>query len=324
MSQFTSVTDVSGQQIARIGSGLNRPESVLATRSGNLFSCDWTAGIVKTTADGKSSPAVAHDLIADKFLPNGIALQKDGRFLFANLGEAGGVWQIATTCAPREFLTEVEGRKIPPANFVYVDGARTWITVSASTRAHKYFTAQETSGFIAVVENGQARIVAENLTWTNELRIAPDRRHLYVNETFACKTTRFDLAHNGDLSNRHSFDYPPGTFPDGMAFDVEGALWSVCVVSNRIIRLLPGIGWNIVFEDVLQDTFARVCQAYSANQMTRDMIVESRGKHVANLTSLAFGGSDLRTLYLGSLTNSSILSLRSPVAGLAPEHWEWG
>jgi hypothetical protein len=38
---------------------------------------------------------------------------------------------------------------------------------------------------------------------------------------------------------------------------------------------------------------------------------------IALPTSLAFGGSDRRTVYLGSLALPHLLSFRSPVAGLA-------
>jgi len=34
-----------------------------------------------------------------------------------------------------------------------------------------------------------------------------------------------------------------------MAFDAEGALWIICVVSNRLIRVAPNLTWTVVFED---------------------------------------------------------------------------
>ena len=64
--------------------------------------------------------------------------------------------------------------------------------------------------------------------------------------------------------------------------------------------------------------------AFSRNEMTRDMIVEASGTRLRNLTSLAFGGSDRRTISMGSLTDHRLASLRMPVAGVKPVHWEWG
>jgi hypothetical protein len=45
------------------------------------------------------------------------------------------------------------------------------------------------------------------------------------------------------------------------------------------------------------------------------------GQKLEALTSVAFGGPDLRTVYLGSLTNNRIASFRSDVPGEAPVHW---
>jgi hypothetical protein len=39
------------------------------------------------------------------------------------------------------------------------------------------------------------------------------------------------------------------------------------------------------------------------------------------MASVTFGGSDLRTVYLGSLRGTSIPYFRAPVAGLAMAHW---
>jgi hypothetical protein len=42
-----------------------------------------------------------------------------------------------------------------------------------------------------------------------------------------------------------------------------------------------------------------------------------------NVSSLAFGGPDGRTAWLGCLLSDSLATFRSPVAGLPPSHWEW-
>jgi hypothetical protein len=42
-----------------------------------------------------------------------------------------------------------------------------------------------------------------------------------------------------------------------------------------------------------------------------------------NISSIAFGGIDRRTAYLGCLLDDAIYAFRAPVAGLAPAHWNW-
>ena len=311
--------------ISFVGEGLNRPECVLATASGALYTSCWTRGIARVAADGTVSAAIGPKVIEQGFLPNGFALARDGSFIFANLGEQGGIWRVKGDEPPVPVLTEVDGRAVPPANFVLLDGQeRMWITVSAASRGHRHFTRDTAEGFIALVDKRGARIVAEGLVWTNEARVSPDGKHLYVNETFACRTARFDIAGDGALKNKLEIDYPEGSFPDGLAFDEAGNLWSVCVVSNRLIRLAPEGGWEIVLEDFDPATFETVRAAFVRNEMTRDMIVEASGAKLRNLTSLAFGGRDRRTVFMGSLTDHRLASLRMPVAGVKPVHWEWG
>ena len=78
-----------------IGSGLNRPECVLATARGDLYAADWRGGVARIAPDG------SHELYAGGFpggrplRPNGIALRRNGSFLLADLGETqGGVFEL--------------------------------------------------------------------------------------------------------------------------------------------------------------------------------------------------------------------------------------
>ena len=307
--------------LAQTGSGLNRPECVLATQDGSLYTGDWTLGIARIAPDGTTGPAVEADLIAQGFRPNGIALTADGDFLFANMGRAGGVWRVGRRGEARPFATELAGRPMPRTNFVLVDGDRAWVTISSLTRKHEHFTAEENTGQILLVQDGKVTVAADGLNWTNELRIAPDGKHLFVNETFACRTTRYDVAADGVLTNPVRLTFPQDTYPDGMAYDAEGALWIACVISNRLIRVAPDLTWTVLFEDVDRRELDVVASAYSKGLLTWDQISQSRGSCVSNLSSIAFGGPDLKTLYLGGLGIGAVQVLRSPVAGIPMEHW---
>lgn len=317
---LTSIPPFRLGDLALTGSGLHRPECVLATPDGSLYTCDWTLGIARTGPDGRTGPALEADLIGQGFRPNGLALTPDGDFLFANLGQGGGVWRVGRSGEARPFATELGDGRVPHANFVLADGDRAWITISATTRGHQHYTAEEQSGQVLLVQDGVVTVVAEGLNWTNELRVSPDGRHLFVNETFACRTTRYDVAADGSLTDPVRVDFPRDTFPDGMAFDAEGALWIVCVITNRLIRLAPDLSWAVLFED-LGPSGVEAIDAYAEGRLTFDDIRRSRGARAANLSSIAFGGPDLTTLYLGSLGGDAVHVLQSPVAGLAMPHW---
>ena len=310
--------------IRRVGQNLHRPECVLTTANGAIFTSDWTHGIARTSPDGVTTAAAHPSVIAQGLLPNGFAITRDQSFLFANLSEAGGVWKVGQNNAAEPYLMEVDGRHIPPAHFVWIDDMeRVWITVSAKTRAHKYFTKSEKEGFIALVDKRGARIVADGLTWTNELRISADGAFLYVNETFASRTARFNLDGSGNLSNKHEIAMPPGTFPDGMALDEEGGIWTICVVSGRLIRIDPSGRYEVVMEDFIPAHLNAILAAYGPEQVTRELIVGSKGRHFDNPTSIAFGGSDQKTLYFGSISATHLVAIDAPVAGAKPAHWNW-
>ncbi|MFE2119908.1 SMP-30/gluconolactonase/LRE family protein [Rhodococcus aetherivorans] len=318
---LTEIEPFQPADLSQIGSGLNRPECVLAASDGSLYTGDWTLGIARIAPDGTTGPAVEADLIAQGFRPNGIALTADGDFLFANMGKAGGVWRVGRRGEARPFATELDGTAIPRTNFVLVDGDRAWITISSLGRKHDHFTAEENTGQILLVHDGKVTVAADGLNWTNELRLSPDGKYLFVNETFACRTTRYGVAADGLLSNPVRITYPEDTFPDGMAVDAEGALWIVCVISNRLIRIAPDMTWTVVFEDVNRSELDAIASAHAEGRLTWDQISHSRGSRVSNLSSIAFGGPDLKTLYLGGLGNREVQVLWSPVAGMPMEHW---
>lgn len=319
---LTEIEPYEVSDLRKNGTGLNRPESVLAAPDGSVYTGDWTLGIARIAPDGSTSSALAADIVAQGFRPNGIAMTPEGDFLFANMGRAGGVWRIGPhDLEARPFAIELNGNPIPRTNFVLVDGDQAWITISSLSRKHEHFTPDDDSGQILLVQAGEVSVAADGLNWTNELRISPDRKHLYVNETFACRTTRYDLADNGALSNPLRITYPDGTFPDGMAFDVEGGLWIACVITNRIIRLAADLSWTVLFEDAGTQDVEKIASEHAAGTLTWDQIARSRGSQVSNLTSIAFGGPDLRTLYLGGLGVEQVQVLRSPVAGIPMAHW---
>lgn len=318
---LTEIAPFRTGDLARTGSGLDRPECVLAAPDGSLYTCDWTLGIARTAPDGTTGPALETDLIAQGLRPNGLAMTADGDFLFANLGRGGGVWQVGRTGEARPFATETDdGGRVPHANFVLVDGDRAWVTISARTRDHQHYTADADTGQLLLVQDGAVTVAAEGLNWTNECRVSPDGAHLFVNETFACRTTRFTIGADGALSDRCAVEYPQDTFPDGLAFDAEGGLWVVCVITNRLVRVAPDLSWTVLLED-LGPSGVEAIAAYAAGTLTFDDIARSRGSRLANASSVAFGGPDLRTLYLGGLGHDAVHVLPSPVAGHPMEHW---
>ena len=308
-----------------VGEGLVRPECVLATRSGALYTADWRGGVAMTLA-GAAQTLFSGTLPGSRPLrPNGIALCRDGSFLMADLGETrGGVFSLSRSGQVRPFVESVDGVDLPPTNFVFEDGAgRTWITVSTrrTPRALAY-RADVADGFIVLVDPRGARIVADGLGYTNEAMLSPDGAWLYVNETFGRRLTRFRVAADGALGPGDTVTtFGHGTYPDGLAFDSEGAVWITSIVSNRVVRVSPDGKQAVVLEDA-DEEHVRWCEAaYLAGTLGREHLDRAAGRVLRNISSLAFGGTDLRTAFLGCLQGDAIASFRTSVAGHPPAHW---
>jgi hypothetical protein len=63
--------------------------------------------------------------------------------------------------------------------------------------------------------------------------------------------------------------------------------------------------------------------AYLAGTMGREHLDRTAGRRLKNISSLAFGGTDLRTAFVGSLSGDAIMTFRAPVPGRAPVHWHY-
>lgn len=311
--------------ITTIGEDLNRPECVLATSNGRLYTADWRGGVGVLETDGSQWFLIPSDEGLD-LKPNGICLMPDGSFLIAHLGdEKGGVYRIAQDGTTTPFCLQVGGVDLPPCNYVHLDAlGRIWITVSTRKipRALGY-RPDVRDGFIVLVDKGGARVVADDLGYTNECLVHPDGKRLFVNETFSRKLVSFDIAKNGDLSNKQTVaEFGVGTYPDGLTFDIEGGIWITSIVSNRVIRITPE-GQELMIEDCPEDHYLWVEDAFQAGKMGRAHLDNAKGEKLKNISSLAFGGRDLTTGYLGCLLDRSIYKFRSPVAGHAPTHWHF-
>jgi len=124
---------------------------------------------------------------------------------------------------------------------------------------------------------------------TNGPCISPDGRTFYHTDTLAGQIYAFDLAPDGTLGNRRVLirTAAPG-HPDGTAIDAEGALWVSMFRGGRIDRYAP--------DGALIGSVAMPC---------------------SNITKVAFGGADLRTVFVTTarkgLTAEELS--REPLAG---------
>lgn len=308
-----------------LGAGLHRPECVLCTGEGDVWTSDWRGGVAHLAPDGGVEVILGRETEGSPLQPNGIALLRDGSFLVADLSEArAGVWRLQRSGEVQPFLLEVNGEPLPPTNFVRIDSrGRTWITVSTrvAPRSRDYRPDANT-GFVVLVDEAGARVVADGLGYTNECALDADEEYLYLNETFGRRLTRFRIGADGSLQDREVVaEFGRGTFPDGLAFDAEGGIWIVSIVSNRVIRVAPDGRQEVVLDDGDPAHVAWVEEAFQAGTLDRVHLDTMPAGRLPSISSIAFGGKDLRTIHLGCLLGDGIATFRSPIPGLPPIHW---
>lgn len=145
------------------------------------------------------------------------------------------------------------------------------------------------TGALYRFDGKRVRRMDDGYVITNGPVLSPDGRTLYHTDTLAKRVHAFDVGPDGSLSNKRVFiEITDGGHPDGMAVDAEGKLW---------IAIFGG--WRV-------DRF----------DLQGDKIGEVRFP-CANVTKLAFGGDDLRTVYATTARKglSSQDLLRQPLAG---------
>lgn len=311
-----------------VGSNLDRPESVIALADGRLYACDRECGVIRVGEHRDAAARITWPF--EEFVPNGIALQQDGSFLIANVGPEGGAWRLTGPGRIERYLGEREGLPSTSLNFLYPDAeGRIWLSLCTKQKPRilAYKRAHAGDGAIGVVgRSGKVEIVATGLGFTNELRVDPSGRWLYVNETQARCLSRFEILAGDRLGARQvvtSFGH--GTWPDGLEFDAERGIWVTSIISNRVLRVDPASGHcETWLEDASDEAIAQAEADFAADDFGWNTIGRGRQFSLRNLSSLAFGGEDLRTAYLGSLFHTGVSVWRSPVAGHPPEHWHVG
>jgi sugar lactone lactonase YvrE len=310
-----------------LGRDLERPECVLCTARGDTYVADWRGGVTLIAADGSQTLFAGPAPGNRRLKPNGIALRADGSFLVADLSPGtGGIFELCRDGQVRPLLEQVDGITLPPTNFVVEDSAgRTWITVS-TRRVPRILGCRPDcdDGFIVMMDERGARVVADGLGYANEVAIDPSGRWLYVNETFARRLSRFALRSGGELGPRETVTaFGHGTFPDGVAFDAEGHAWITSIVSNRVIRVAPDGAQRIVLEDADDDHLGWVEAAWAGKSLERRHLDCVRSRRLRNISSLAFCGADLKTAVLGCLQGTTLETFDAGVVGLPPVHWNY-
>jgi sugar lactone lactonase YvrE len=168
--------------------------------------------------------------------PSGLGWLPDGRMLVVSM-EDRRLLRLDT-----DGLTEVAD----------LSALATWhcndMVVDASGRAYVGNFGFDLDGHADVVPaamvrvdvDGSVHLAVADLRFPNGTVITPDGATLVVGESYGGCLTAFDVGPDGGLSNRREWAKLVGAVPDGICLDAEGAIWSACPLTGRVLRVREG------------------------------------------------------------------------------------
>ncbi|MFZ0501482.1 MAG: SMP-30/gluconolactonase/LRE family protein [Steroidobacteraceae bacterium] len=298
------------------GHGLQRPECVWVDKEG-VWASDARGGVSRVFVD--RDPDVLGSGIAD---PNGFSRRPDGSFVVAGLTD-GRLYQITPDGRTRVLLASLQGVPLGAVNYACSDGPqRIWLSVM--TRRLPWVSAMQTrkhDGYILRIDgDARAEIVADGLDLTNEVKISLDGRHLYAVETLGCRIVRFPIRPDGSLGAKQRVgpdSLGRGALPDGLTFDPAGNIW-VTIISQNAIHVIDRDGAaHVVYSDANVAAVEAIACAVEQRTGTLDHLLACMAVTgpLRLPTSLAFGGPDGRTVFVGSVGLTHLVTFRVP-AGL--------
>lgn len=282
-------------EVKTIGSGILRPEGVMALDDGSLYTADALGRCAHIHPDGRTE---FFGTLGG--LPNGICIDIDGSCIIANLGN-GEVQSLNRNGSHVLLMTHAEGRRMPAPNFPYIDfQGRLWVT--NSTELDNVDAAIQNplpDGCVVLIEKGsQPRIVASGIYFANGITLDAKEEYVYVAQTMQANILRYKIMQDGSLGPAEIYGPSPLAeqgFPDGIAFDEAGNLWIAFPARNAVGYVTPD-GEMVMY---LDDPESWVLQAPA---------------------NVCFGGKDRRTAFIGSLGGRSVPYFDVPWPGMRLVH----
>ena len=296
------------------GRALRRPECVWVDHDG-VWASDARGGVCRVSAERE--PALLGSGIGE---PNGFSRRPDGSFVVAGLSD-GRLYQISPDGHTRVLLASIDGSPLGTVNYACADGPqRIWLSVM--TRHLPWVAAMQShrrDGYIVRIDGDGARaqIVADGLDLTNEVKVSPDGGHLYAVETLGCRLVRFPIRPDGSLGAKEGVgpgSLGRGALPDGFAFDAAGNIW-VTIISRNALHVIDRDGaMSVVYSDINAAAVEDIARAVEQRNGTLDHLIACM--NVAGPlrlpTSIAFGGPDGRTAFVGAVGLDHLVTFRVP------------
>jgi gluconolactonase len=227
--------------------GLDHPEGLALGLDGAVYAGGEAGQLYRVTgwreALAGGAPAEAAQLATTGGFVLGLALDGGGH-LYACDHRRHEVLQVSPVGAVSVYSSGAPGTALRTPNYPVFDAAgRLYVSDSGTW-------GQDDGLLFRVDPGGETHVVAAApCHFPNGLALSPDGAWLYVAESTLPGVTRLRTGGDGTLGALEEVVRLPGTVPDGLAFDAGGALYVSCYRPDRIYRVGPDGGLDILADD---------------------------------------------------------------------------
>ncbi|MCZ6538957.1 MAG: SMP-30/gluconolactonase/LRE family protein [Chloroflexi bacterium] len=263
-----------------LASGIGGPEGPAIGPDGQLYLVSAeAAAIIRVSPAGDIT-----EIAKTEGRPNGLVFNAAGEMFVAD-ADLKAILHIGADGKVETFIDDYEGAALggpndlcflPNGDLLFTDPVRRPLPDPAISPVYRVTPDRVVSAF------------ANELAYPNGIAVSPDRNNVYVAETRAQRLVCFTIDEDGRLLDQRLVRRfrEPGN-PDGLAVDVEG----------NILQTLPGI---------------RAIAYISESGDLLDLY------HVPDWApeNLAFGGEDMKTVFVCGSAQNAIYQFRHPVPGI--------
>lgn len=269
-----------------LASGFGLLEGPRVDEQDRLYFSDVpNGGVYRRSPDGK-----IETLIPKRKGVGGIALNQGGGIVCSGRGL---IYRNEQTRTSRDLFTEWEGRPLKGLNDLQPDDQGSIYVGSLEFDA---LSDQKPipGNLFRVDPDGKVTKLWEGIQVTNGMGFSPDRKYLFHADSTTQAVWVYDVLPDRTVKDRRVFAKLPVGWPDGLAVDTEGGVCVAVVNDGEVMRFKP--------------------------DGTLDWRLKVPAKMV---TSLTFGGKDMRDLYIVTADNTedkakkgTVFRTRSEIPGL--------
>ena len=212
------------EQFEIFATGIDHPECVAFDSDGNLWAGGEAGQIYRISTEGKS------ELVANMGgFCAGLAFSAKDELFVCN--PALGIVRFQQDGKFSSFATHAGEHKIICPNYGLFDSKGNYYVTDSGNWKKK-------NGFlIRFTPDGQGKVLAGPLGYTNGLALSLDEKFLFMVESCTDSVLRFEIKSNGSLGAPEVYAKDCGRFPDGLTLDADGNLLVCCYASDEIWRI---------------------------------------------------------------------------------------